>query len=156
MPRERAAAGAGADDDDVVRVHPVLLQLLGDDDPRRRFDQRQVRERLREVAEVTPGVRVELLREQAQRRRDPQQPLHQVARALELADDRERRDEPERADQERALLARQAVVGLLGPVAEDEAVLGQVVGDRVHAGLQPLVVARQEAEDRREQRRGVE
>ena len=73
-----------------------------------------------------PVVGVELLGVEAERRGDPQQPLHQVARPLQLADDRERRDEPERADQERALLAREAVVGLVGPVAEDEAVLGQL------------------------------
>ena len=44
-----------------------------------------------------------------------------------LADDRQRRHEPERADEERPLLARQAVVGLPRPVAQDEAVLGQLV-----------------------------
>ncbi len=122
-----------------------------------RLDQREVRERLREVAEVPAGVGVELLGVEAERRGDPQQPLHQVARPLQLADDRERRDQPERADQERALLAGQAVVGLVGAVAQDEAVLGQVVGDRVSTRrAQPLVVAGQEAEDRRQQRRGVE
>ena len=62
------------------------------------------------------------------------------SRALLLADDRQRRDEPERADQERALLARQAVVGLLGAVAQHEAVLGQLVGDRQHGRAQALVV----------------
>ena len=54
----------------------------------------------------------------------------QVAGPLLLADDRQRRDEPERADEERALLAGQAVVGLVGAVAQHEAVLGQLVGDR--------------------------
>ena len=75
--------------------------------------QRQVRERLREVAEVPAGRGVELLRVEAERRGDPQQPLHQVAGHLQLADDRKRRHEPEGADQERALLAREAVVGLV-------------------------------------------
>ena len=108
------------------------------------------------LPEVAAGVGVELLGVEAERRRDAQQALHQVARALELADDRQRGDEPERADQERALLARQAVVGLARAVAQDEAVLGQLVGDREHAGPQALVVAGQEAEERRQQRRGVE
>ena len=120
------------------------------------LDQREVREGLREVAEVPAGVGVELLGVEAERRGDAQQALHQVAGALLLADDRERGDEPERADEERALLARQAVVGLVGAVAQDEAVLGQLVGDRQHARAQPLVVAGQEAEDRGQQRRGVE
>ena len=66
------------------------------------------------LPEVAAGVGVELLGVEAERRRDAQQPLHQVAGALQLADDRQRGDEPERADQERALLARQAVVGLVG------------------------------------------
>ena len=34
----------------------VFLRALGDDDPRRRLDQREVRERLREVPEVPAGV----------------------------------------------------------------------------------------------------
>src|SRR5689334_18764436 len=38
-----------------------LGQTLGEDDARSRLDQREVRERLREVAEVAPGARVELL-----------------------------------------------------------------------------------------------
>ena len=94
----------------VVRLSPLSTRSIssGDDDPRRGLHQRQVRERLREVAEVAAGVGVELLGVEAERRGDPQQPLHQVARPLQLADDRERRDEPERADQERALLARTA------------------------------------------------
>ena len=165
--RERAAAGAGPDDDHVVGVHGPpqrwgsahlhrWLEQLGDDDPRGGLDQREVRERLREVAEVAAGVGVELLGVEPERRRDPQQPLHQVARLLQLADDRERGDEPERADEERALLAREAVVGLVGAVAEHEAVLGQLLGDRVDRRAQPLVVGGEEAEDRGEQHRGVE
>ncbi len=115
-----------------------------------------MRERLREVAQVAAGARVELLRVEPQRRCDPQQPLHHVPGPLALADDRERGHEPERADQEAPLLARQAVVGLAGAVAQHEAVLGQVVGDREHALVQALVVRRQEAEERRQQRRGVQ
>ena len=68
----------------------------------------------------------------------------------------ERRHQPERADEERPLLAREAVVGLVGAVAQDEAVLGELVGDGVDGRAQALVRAGQEAEDRREQRRGVE
>ena len=64
--------------------------------------------------------------------------------------------EPERADEERALLARQAVVGLARAVAQDEAVLGELVGYGQDARAQPLVVGGQEAEERGEQGRGVE
>ena len=75
---------------------------------------------------MAAGVGIELLGVEPERRGDPEQPLHQVARLLQLADDRQRRDEPEGADEERALLAREAVVGLVGVVAEDEAVLRQL------------------------------
>ncbi len=78
---------------------------LGEDDPPRGLDQREVREGLGEVAQVPAGARVELLGVEAERRGDPQQPFHQVARALLLADDRQAGDQPEGADQEAALLA---------------------------------------------------
>ena len=66
----------------------MLLHLLGDDDSRRRFDQRKVGERLREVAQVVSCFGVELLGVQPQRRIDPKQSIHQVACALDLLDDR--------------------------------------------------------------------
>ena len=124
--------------------------------PRGRLDQREVREGLREVAQVPAGAGVELLGVEAQRRGDAEQALHQVAGPLVVADDRQRRHEPERADQEAALLARQAVVGLVGAVTQHETVLGQVVGDRLDALSQALVVTWEEAEERRQQRRRVE
>src|SRR3954470_19122923 len=89
-----------------------LREALGQDDLGRRLDEGEVRERLREVAQVPAGAGVELLGVEPERRGDAEQALHQVAGALPVADDRERRDEPERADQEAPLLARQAVVRL--------------------------------------------
>ena len=183
MARERAAARAAADDDHVVVAHPEtsaiapgshfetsairssfrseelirkLLDALGEDDPPGGLDQREVGEGLGEVAQVPAGARVELLGVQTERRGDAQELFHQVARALLLADDRQAGDQPEGADQEAALLAGQAVVGLSGAVAQDEAVLGQVVGDRQHARAQALVARRQEAEERRQQVGGVQ
>src|SRR6185295_5049502 len=73
------------------------LEELGDHDPGGRLHQCEMGERLREVAEVPAGLSVELLGVEAERGRNPKQLLHEVAGALELADDRERRDEPERA-----------------------------------------------------------
>ena len=95
-------------------------------------------------------VGLELLRVEPERRGDAEQALHQVAGALILADDRQRRDEPERADQERALLPREPVVGLVGAVAQHEAVLGQLLIHGKDGRAEALVVARQEAEDRGE------
>ena len=73
--------------------------------------EREVGERLREVAEVLAGGRVDLLGVQVQRTRERQELLEERSGPLGLADDRERGDQPERADGERALLAGQAVVG---------------------------------------------
>src|SRR5213078_3306302 len=50
----------------------------------------------------------------------------------------------------------EAVVCLLGEVPQHEAVLGEPVRDRRDGGAQALVLAGKEAEDRRQQRRGVE
>src|SRR5215208_7197058 len=108
MPGEGASARTGARDDQASR----------------RLDQREVREGLREVPEVPPGGCIELLRVEAERRRDAQQTLHQVASPLGLTDDRQGRHEPERTDQERPLLPGEAVVGLAGAIAEDVAILG--------------------------------
>src|SRR5204863_1978122 len=99
---------------------------------------------------------VELLRVEAEGRRDQQQPLHQVTRLLQVAGDRQGRNEPERAGEEGAFLTGEAVVCLLGEVPQHEAVLGEPVRDRRDGGAQALVLAGKEAEDRRQQRRGVE
>src|SRR5215208_2970596 len=64
----------------------VLVQTLRQDDPGGSLEQREVREGLREVAQMPAGRGVELLRVEPERRGDPQQTLHQVARALELTD----------------------------------------------------------------------
>src|SRR4051794_23940710 len=96
-----------------MRSATQLAEPLRQDDPGRGLEQREVGERLGEVAQVPAGGRIELLGVEAERRGDAEQPLHQVACALELPDLRKRRHEPERADDERALLAREAVVGLL-------------------------------------------
>src|SRR5687767_5917242 len=57
----------------------VLLQPFGHDDPSRSLDEREVGERLREVAEVVAGLGVELLGEETERRCLAQQALHEVA-----------------------------------------------------------------------------
>ena len=58
-----------------------------------------------------------------------------------LADLGKRADQPERADREGSLLAREAVVGLGDLVALDEAVDAELVGDRVDRRDDALVVA---------------
>ena len=58
--------------------------------------------------------------------------------------------------QERALLPGQPVVGLRDPVAQDEPALLELRLDREHGRLDPFVVGGQEADQREQQRRGVE
>jgi hypothetical protein len=87
-------------------------------------DERQMGEGLREVSQVAAGPGVDLLGIQQQRAGVRQQLLAQPPRAADLADLRQRRDEPERADRERPLLAAEAVIGFLYPVPQNQVVLG--------------------------------
>ena len=144
VPGERAAAGAGADDDDVVlaRAHVSSFSRSARMIRAAASISARCENACGKLPRCRAGLGVELLGVEPERRGDPQQPLHQVARPLLLADDRQRGDEPERADEERPLLAGQAVVGLVGAVAQDEPVLGQLVGDRQDGRAQALVVSR--------------
>ena len=125
-------------------------------DPLHRVHQRQVREGLGVVAEVATRAGLDLLGVQAQRPGQGQQLLQQLAGAHDLADVGERGRQPERADQERALLAGQPVVGLVDAVAQHEAVLGELVGDREHGRDHARVVGREEPDEDGEQGRGVQ
>ena len=94
-----------------------------------RVDETDVAERLGEVAEQLAGGRVDLLGEQADVVGEGGRPLEHLAGAGRLSGQRERLGEPERAQQERALVALEPVVG---EVAVDEAVLvGEAIGDGV-------------------------
>ena len=121
-----------------------------------RVDQRQVREGLREVAQVPAVARIDLLRIEPQRAGVGQELLQQVVRAVGLADLRQRRDQPERTDRERALLAAQPVVRLVDAVPKDQAVGGQLVGDRQDRVPDARIVRREESNERRQQERRVQ
>jgi uncharacterized protein YbbK (DUF523 family) len=82
-----------------------FLQALCDDESRGGLDQCEVREGLREVPELSAGLGVELLRVQPERGCGLHEAFHQMSCPLRLADDRQRRYEPEGADEEAALLA---------------------------------------------------
>ena len=101
---------------------------------------REVAERLREVADLPLARDVVLLCEQAEVVAQAEQPLEQRARLVDAAVERERVDQPERAGQELAFVARQPVVGLGGRVARDEAVAPELARDRVDRSGDPLVV----------------
>src|ERR1700730_9900713 len=82
-------------------------------DVHRRADQRQVREPLRVVAEQVAGVRIDLLREQADRRGECEQAFELALCSLQVAGMRQRVGKPERRHEERPLGPFEAVVGLL-------------------------------------------
>src|ERR687891_558366 len=103
-------------------------------------------ERLREIAEMAAGVGIDLFRVELQRAGERQHLLAQRARSLHLTDLNQRRHQPECADGERALLARQTVVGLLYLVPQHELVDSELVGDRQHGGPDPRITAGKESE----------
>ena len=130
--------------------------LIRPDDVHHGVDEREVGERLREVAQVASAVRLDLLGVEQQRAGVREQLLAQRPGPVQLADLGERRDEPERADRERALLTRQPVVGLLHAVAQHQAVDRQLVGDRQDGCPHAFVGGRQESHEREQKQRGVQ
>src|SRR5438270_11254743 len=76
----------------------LLDLLVGADYVHHRVDQREVRERLGEVAEVPAGARIDLFCVKAERAGVPEQALAQVACTVALADLAQSGDQPERAD----------------------------------------------------------
>jgi len=82
------------------------------------------------------------------------EPLEQLFRLVGPAEERERFDEPERADRERRPGHAEVVGGRVAP--EQAAVERERVADRVDVGGRARVVGREEPEVDREQERGVE
>ena len=70
---------------DVLAVRE-RLGFVGTDHVHDGVDQRQMRERLREVAEVTAGTRIDLLGVEPQRRGVAEQTFAEFTGALQLAD----------------------------------------------------------------------
>ncbi len=75
--------------------------LIRPDDVHHGVDEREVSERLREVAQVASAVRLDLLGVEQQRAGVGEQLLAKRPGPVQLADLGERRNEPERADRER-------------------------------------------------------
>ncbi len=105
-------------------------------------DERQVRERLGEVAEVTSRSSGRALRRRA-RARSPRRSTSRSssrARSSSPISTSAETSQNEQTVKRPLALAVDAVVGLLGAVAVDEGSVGQVVGDREHRRADPLVV----------------
>ena len=80
----------------------------------------------------------------------------QRSRLLAAARHRERVGEPEAARQERPLAGRQPVVGLVGRVAQHEALVVELAPDGLDRADHARVITRQETDARDQQQRGVE
>lgn len=91
-------------------------------------DQPDVAEGLREVAELLPGFRVDLFGKEAEVVPALEESGEALVRLVEPTEVGEGLDEPERADDERALAAGQAVGA---EIAVDELVAGESVTDRL-------------------------
>src|SRR4051794_25114465 len=129
MPRRpRQAAGMPAISAASAARRPLLMWAVVVRQVVRRVDETDVREGLREVAQLPPRRRVVLLGEQAEIVRDAEQFLEQRARFVVSLEHQQRVDEPERARQEDAFAADEAVDGvlLLCLVPLDEAVAHQL------------------------------
>jgi hypothetical protein len=97
-------------------------------------DEREVGERLRELADLPAADDIVLLGVQAEVIAQGEPPLKQLPRLGVAAVDRERPDQPERAGQELALGARQAVIGDVGRVAGDKSLVAQPASSGMTAG----------------------
>ena len=91
-----------------------VVGAFGRDDVHHRVDQRQMGERLREVAQVAAGAWSISSAYSASGLANDSSFSHSSRARPVLADLDERGDQPEGADRERALLAAEAVVGLVG------------------------------------------
>ncbi|MUV57170.1 hypothetical protein GJ632_07290 [Halogeometricum sp. CBA1124] len=112
-------------------------------------------ERLRIVAEQFPPFRVDFLRQQPERPGVVDDVLEHGFGFLHAAADGEGVHEPERAEDERPLLAGQRVRAVSVP--EHESILGrQFLPNRVDGRDDPVVVRREKARQRDEQRRRVQ
>jgi hypothetical protein len=89
-------------------------------------DEREVAERLREVADLPLPRHVVLLGQQAEIVCHREEPLEERAGLRDAAVERERADQPERAGQELSFVTGQSVVGLRGRVAGYEAVAAEL------------------------------
>ena len=114
-----------------------------------------MRERLRVVPQMVPAAGVQFLGVQMQRACQRQELLAQAARPLLFADQRQGRDQPERADREGPFVSFQAVIGRFDAVPEHQAVTGKLIGDGQDGGAHPLVGGREKPGQRDQQRRRV-
>src|SRR4051794_4451751 len=109
-----------------IRTGRHALLLFRTDEVHHCVDECEVGEGLGEVAVVPACVRVQFFGVEVQWARVAEQFLAERAGPSQLADLRQSRYQPERADREGALVARETVVRLFGPVAQNQSFFGQL------------------------------
>ena len=97
-----------------------------------------------EIADQAQAGAIILLRKQAQIVGEPDEPFEQLRAVTGSSKHYIGVCEPERAGEERTLLASDAIVHLVSGVAEHEAVAQQLALDGRHRACDPGVVNRQE------------
>src|SRR3954451_18773924 len=102
---------------------PLLPRLH---ETQRGGEERDVRQRLREIAEQLAGMHVDLLGEQSDVVAAADDVVEERAGFIDAAGQRERFDEPEAAGEERAFAGWKAVVGLARVVAVDQAGMAEL------------------------------
>src|SRR5215213_8205453 len=130
--------------------------MLGEGE--RGLDERQVRERLRKVAELHPGPRIVFFAQEAEIVTQSEQAIEQRLRFVQPALHSEDFDQPERASQEDAFARWEPIdmLLILASVAKQETVDTELASDRFDGRDESRIVRRQEADDRHEQNAGVE
>ena len=126
------------------------MQLDGAD------DQGEVAERLRGIAQLALRGRVPFLTQQADIVAEQEQALEQLDRVLPLPGRAQRVRQPERAGDEQALAALDAIIGLAGLISPDEAAVAQFAADRGDRAQHTRVGGGEESDARDQQQAGVE
>src|SRR3954467_11871943 len=122
----------------------------------RGIDQRDVREGLREVAQLAAAARVGFLGEQADVVGEAAQALEQLARLGAPAEQDQAVGEPEAAGEEHPLALGQPVERFARAIAQHEAVLRELALDRLDGAAHARVAAGQKARHRDEEQARIE
>src|SRR5437762_10611307 len=126
-------------------VHRLAaVHRRGSSEIERRIDQRDVRERLGEIAHLTLRPRIILLGEEPDVIAEREQPLEESARVLMAPLQHVVVRKPKAASDEGALAAGKPVVGLLTIVAQHESIDDQSLLDLLNSAPHPRIVRRQE------------
>src|SRR5215211_5470630 len=99
-----------------------------------------MREGLREIADKPARTRIIFLAQEAEIVAEAEQPLEQLLRIVDAAEQHVGVREPKTAGEERALARRQAVVAAGGVVTQDETIDHQVALDRLDGGANARIL----------------